>query len=243
MRRKQLLAFLSLPLVLLLPRTVCAKQAPDSPSAEIVVTGRAEVVLAPDFAWVRIGVTIHDSTAAAAAAANGLHLRAIMDTLAALGFPRDSVTRLSYGVEPNYNWRGNRQITGYRVAAVIRLTVRDLATLPAIIDAALGAGATDIPQITFRSDTAEVARRRVLQEALTTARADAEAIAQAADGQLGELLEVHTGSRGIDYAGYGFSTVYLEQASGHSAGLELTSQGVILNVVVEGRWQFVPGGG
>lgn len=211
--------------------------AQDSPgvqvSAEVRTSGTGDVALSPDRAIVRIGVETEDSAAAIAAQRNKAQFSRVLDTLRALGFPTDSLQRLSYTVQPNYDWERGRRITGYRARAVIRLTLRDLDQLATVIDGVLAAGATDIPFVDFESDTADSARVDALAEALRRAQADAEALSAARGARLGRLLEVSTSRRDWDNYVFAEAAAYSMQSP-----MDLAPREVHIRVTVYTRWQL-----
>lgn len=157
---------------------------------EIAVMGTGTVTLSPDYAVVQLSVVTRDAEAARAGQANAKAMTAVRGALRSLlGTPDDSLPTVSYSVDADYD-RGRP--VGYQARSGIEVTVRDLARVGAVIDAALGAGATNVSQIRFESTKSDVARQEALSRAVQSARRDADAIARAAGGRLGPLLGVAT---------------------------------------------------
>jgi uncharacterized protein YggE len=75
----------------------------------------------------------------------------------------------------------------------VRVEVRDLSLVGKAIDASLSAGANVISSLTFYASNTDEARRAALAQAVSRARADADAVAKAAGGSVGQLLEISTG--------------------------------------------------
>ncbi len=71
-------------------------------------------------------------------------------------------------------------LTGYDLANVVEVTVRDLGALGAVVDGALTAGATSLDGLTFRVDDPREAERAARTAAVVEARARAEVLAAAA---------------------------------------------------------------
>jgi uncharacterized protein len=161
---------------------------------QVVVTGEGEVKVTPDRATVYIGVQTRGRTAAAAAAENSQRQRAIIDTLRALGIAQAQIRTVNYSVHPEvvHDPRGQDapRVTGYVVGNSVRVEVQRIDQVSSVIDAGLAKGANNIAGIEFSVSTAEEARRQALEAAVRRARADAEAMAAAAGGQLGPLLEL-----------------------------------------------------
>lgn len=175
--------------------TVRAQAAAGNVPAQIVTTGSGEIRVAPDRATVFVGVQSRAATAASAAADNSRRQRAILDTLHALGLGSDQLSTINYNVSPEMQYNPNNQppkVTGYSVTNTVRADVRKLDDVAKVIDAALSKGANEISGLQFYSSKADSARRAAMAIAVANARADAEALARAAGGTLGALLELST---------------------------------------------------
>jgi len=214
-------------------------QAP-SPKAgpEILTAGSGEATLPPQRAVLHIGMTSRASNAAEASSRNAKILRSVLDTLGRAGFPRESLKTVDFGVGPVIDYEHANRVTGYDATATIRLVVRDLTQIGRVIDLALTAGATDIPDVEFESDSVAIGRRRALGEALTKARNDADALATAAGGSLGRLLDVST------VGGFGFASGTRLSLAGvvvQNRAPVFTPRDVVVQVTVQARWEFLPG--
>ena len=215
--------------------TSARAQSPAS-GPEIVTTGSGSVVLPPDRAIVRVGVATRAATASAASLPNGPLVARVQDTLRVLGFTDRAARPISFGVVPNYDYQNGRRLIDYEARTTIEVTLQDVAALGRLLDAVLAAGATDITSITFESDSSAKVRGRALATALEAARADAEALANAAGGRLGTLRLVTTTP---DYATVAMrSTEY--SAVGMLAGISTVRRDVIVSVMIQARWAFVP---
>jgi uncharacterized protein YggE len=163
--------------------------------AQILTTGNGEVRVAPDRATILVGVQSRGATAASASSDNARRQRAILDTLRALGLGSDQLSTMNYNVAPEIQYSPNNQpprVTGYTVTNTVRADVRRLEDVARIIDAALAKGANEISSLQFYSSKADSARRAAMELAVANARADAETLAKAAGGTLGQLLELST---------------------------------------------------
>ncbi len=116
----------------------------------------------------------------------------------------------------------------------MRLPVRvnDLTRLGAVIDAALGAGASSLLGVRFESSQEERIRTLALRAAVAKARSDAEALAEAAGGRLGDLLELTTENLQRP------RMMALEQVQARGVGPDLTPQEIVVRVRVVGRWRM-----
>ena len=242
-RSVRLFAVVGLGLRLLAPAAAAAQTAASPAVPEIITTGEGRVTLPPDRAVVRIGISTRAATASAALVPNAPLVSRVQDSLNALRLPERAVRVVSFGVVPNYDYREGRRLIDYEARTTLEVTLRDVAALARVLDAALAGGATDISGITFESDSVPVARQRALGTALTAARADAGALAGAASGRLGALRQVSTSPGGpgetlayrmVDYSGIGVE-------GGIARGAPAVRRDVVVSVSVVARWSFVPG--
>jgi len=221
-----------LALSLAAPMAVAQSSPPGQP--EIVTNGNATISLPPDRAVVRIGVATRAATASAASSPNGPLVTRVVDTLRALNLPGTPARAISFGVAPNYDFSKGRQIIDYEARTTLEVILKDVASLARLLDAALGAGATDITSIAFESDSSATARHRALATALKSARDDAEAIASAAGGRLGPLLLVTTSPETS-----GVAMRAAETMSFSVAGLPAVRRDVVIYATVQARWVFL----
>jgi uncharacterized protein len=213
-----------------------AQRPPQSKTeSEIVTYGSGEVTLSPQRAVLRIGVATHAPRASDASSQNAQAMKAVVEALARVGVPRDSLQTVAFGVGPNYDYDSGQRLIDYEAHAAVRLTVRDLSIIGRLIDVALEAGATDVGNVGFESDSMEIARRKALAQALGKARGDAEALAQAAGGSLGQPLEVKARDAHFpDYEAFASSGYMLRQSQ-----TPITPRDVVVRVAVEARWHLV----
>jgi len=184
-------------------------------------------------------MTSRAAKAADASSRNARILQNVLDTLARAGFPRESLKTVAFEVGPTLDYEHGNKVTGYEATAAIRLVIHDLTRIGQIIDVSLGAGATDLSDIDFESDSVEIGRRRALGEALGKARSDAEALATAAGGSLGRLLDASTRTGFGFVSGTTFAAVTVTRAARSAPAI--LPQDVIVQVSVQARWEFVPG--
>jgi uncharacterized protein YggE len=225
--------------------TAEAQQSAAAPMPpQIVVTGVGEARVTPDRAVINIGVYSRAPTAAAAARENARKQQAIIDTLRALGIPREQISTTQFHVSPEMRHipqSGRTEVTGYSVSNVIRVEVRQLDRVAAAVDAALAKGANQINSLDFSVSNADEPRRRALTQAIERARLDAEAMARAAGGSLGTLLELSTGYAAIPIVRQEMAMAAAARAQADVATPIEPGQELI-RAVVTARWQFVAGG-
>jgi hypothetical protein len=212
------------------------------PPPQIVASARGEARVTPDRGTIYIGVQTRAKNAADASAENARKQRAVLDTLRALGVRSEHLSTVEYNVYPEQQYDPQRgdtapRIIGYNVVNTVRVDVQRLEQLGRLIDAALAKGANGINQLQFQSSKADSVRRSALADAVAKARADAEAMASAAGGHLGELLEIS--QSGYDAPPYPVPMARMAAAEASQTPISPGEQTV--NAVIVARWRFVTG--
>jgi uncharacterized protein len=157
---------------------------PDEPtqSGTIVVGGTGRVAVQPDVADLRLGVTVAKPTVEAARGEAAATMDAILRAVDGAGIARADVRTAMLSVQPRYDYRDGRSpvLTGYEIANLVEISVRDLSVLGDVIDATLAAGATSMDALTFRVADPAPAEREARRQAMAEARSRADVLAEAA---------------------------------------------------------------
>ncbi len=165
-----------------------------APVPMIVTTGQGEVKVTPDRATVSVGIQTRATSAATAGADNARLLKAIIDTIHALGIPSEQISTQNYNVNPEMQYdpqgRAAPKVTAYTVTNTVRVELKKIDQVASVIDAGLARGANQVNGVEFSVSNADEARRTALGLAIARARADAEAMAKAAGGTLGALIQL-----------------------------------------------------
>ena len=150
----------------------------------IVVTGTGRVSVQPDVADLRLGVNVARPSVEAARIEAARTMDAILAAVDAAGVPRTDVRTAMLSVQPRYDYRDGRApaLTGYDIANVVDVTVRDLGTL--------GAGATSMDGLTFRVADPAPAEREARVRAMAEARARADVLADAAGLTIDGVVDI-----------------------------------------------------
>ena len=209
---------------------------------QVVATGHGESKIASDRATIHVAVETRAKTAADAGRINARKLQAVQDTLTKLGVQRDQMATVQYSVTPDWRWEERTQrLIGYVASNTLRIQIRKLETVGQLIDASLGAGANNINSVEFTASMIDSARRVAIREAVTQARADAEAMARAAGGSLGQLIEVNTQDMGPRPM---MQQTYMRAAKAEAADVQtpITPGEQTVTAMVHARWQFIASG-
>lgn len=230
--------------------SVALAQNPQSASPrepEITASGRGEVRLAPDYAYVQIGVTTQSRNAAETASQNSARVAAVVSALRALGLTEQQVATSGYNLTQTYEYPKNQppRVNGFTARNNIRAEVRRLDDVGKVIDAAINAGATDVAAIQFLASSTDQARRTALSDAVKQARNDADVMARAAGGTLGRLISVSSSGVTQPIAIRGATAENVMLTSGYSPQSAPIATPIApgeLNVTafVFTRWEFVP---
>jgi uncharacterized protein len=197
---------------------------------QVVVSGRGDVAVAADEALVVIAVESRQESAAAASADIARRMSAVREALLRAGVAADAITTSAFSVQPNVERTENRVLqNGYVALNAVRVLTRRLDQVGPLIDAALAAGANRVDGVQFSASSTASARRAALAQAIEQARGDAEAMARAGGGSLGELLELSTAVNA--------GSIMIRGAS--SIPSALNPADILVQAVVTGRWRFL----
>lgn len=240
MQRRFHAAILTL-LLLGTPISAVGQQAPVHPSADaaiIMSSGTGEVTLPPDRATVSVTVRTIASRADQASSRNLATTEAVTAALRALD--PDSLRSTGVWVGPNreYTPDGPKE-NGFEARRSVRVTTNDLSRVGRIIEAAVGAGATQIDDVSYSSSKQDEARREALTRAVDRARADAETMAEAAGGRLGRVILLSTEGANVPTPMYRVQVSALQVESERSPLPE--PEDLTVNATVQARWTFESG--
>jgi uncharacterized protein len=149
----------------------------------IAVTGVGKVVIAPDVADLRIGVSFTRPTVKAARADAAATMTRVIAALKALGIADKDIQTTNLSLQPAYDYSANAnppRITGYTLSNGVAITIRDLDKVGDAIDNSLAAGATSFDGVSFRVDDPARAQKQARTDAMTQAKANADTLASAA---------------------------------------------------------------
>ncbi len=203
-------------LVLALTLVCCLAAAPALADAQTVTAeGSATVTVAPDSATFTAGVTTQDILVTAAQSANAEAMQAVLAALKAQGVAEEDLQTYNYSVNPVYDYSSDSYdptIKGYSVTNTVQVTVRDLNSLPTLLDAAVAAGANETYGIDFESAQSSAAYDQALKAAVEDALRKASLMAQALGRATGDVLSL-TETDTYDYSTRNFTYMALDSAS------------------------------
>ena len=161
---------------------------------QVIATATGEATLIPDRATLMLAVETRAQTASAAGSANARLQQSVIAAIVSKGIRGEQISTAGYSLQPNerYSPEGQRTLLGYIARNTVAVQLERIDQVGPVIDAALGAGANVVSGLRMYSSRFEEVRRTALQEAVRKAREDAQALATAAGGTLGSILELQT---------------------------------------------------
>ena len=164
-----------------------------APQHSIVVAGLGTVSARPDRAQLSFGVSSDAKSASAALRANGAEMTKMIAALKAQGIAAADLRTDLVSLSPRYSQNGET-VVGYTVTNSVSATVRNLAKIGAIIDAAVGAGANQVSGPNLVRSSATALYRVALRAAIADARGKARTIAAASGLHIRRITDVSEGS-------------------------------------------------
>ncbi|MEJ5224472.1 MAG: SIMPL domain-containing protein [Anaerolineales bacterium] len=191
MNRKLILPMLLLVFVLAVSACAPAGGGAAQPRT-LAVTGTGTVAVAPDIAYINIGVHTEEDLATQAVASNNAQTQQVIDALKEAGIDEKDIRTSNFSIYTltRYGMNGETLGTYYAVDNTVYVTVRNLSSLGNTLDAVVRAGANSINSIQFdvQDKSGPLAEARAL--AMKAARAQAEELAAAAGVTLGDVQSV-----------------------------------------------------
>ncbi len=163
---------------------------------EIRVTGTATASAEPERAEIDLGVVTQAPTAKEAADANAEKLETVIAAVRGAVGPDGEIETQSYSLRPNYTRPrdgSEATIASYTASNMIRVSKIAIGDAAKVIDAATGAGTTNVQRLQFTVDDEEALKLQALADAALEARARAEALAGALGLDIVRVLSVTEG--------------------------------------------------
>lgn len=201
-----------------------------APLHTVTSAGNGKAVSAPDMAEMHFGTTVVASDAKDALSQANETAQQIADAVKGAGVAAEDIQTANVSVWPEQNYEGDKAvITGYRASIQVRVKIREIDEIGAVIGAASDAGANEIGGPTFMLDDDDAVSAEAIELAIADARARAEVMAKAAGKSLGEIISVsETGASTPIY--YGARTEALDTAG--AVAIEPGQLDIMANVTV-----------
>jgi len=173
--------------------SVGAPPSPNTSQRTVTVIGNGKVTAQPDIAIIQVGVETRAESAGAAAQDNTQLMAKVLAALKDAGIAEKDIQTANYSLFVDQQRGPNGELlkpVQYVASNTVRATVRDLDKVGAVLDAAVTAGANQVQGISF--GVADMSKLQIQAEtnALDDARARAQALAERAGLQLGDVLSI-----------------------------------------------------
>jgi len=201
MKKIKMLTVLAMVIVLSMVLGACipvgSSSSRNDQPALISVSGSGKVYMAPDIAYVYLGVHSEADTVSVALNQNNAQAQAVADALKEFGVEAKDIQTTAFNVFPIINTDENgNTTTRYAVDNTVYVTIRDLLKLGEMLDAVARSGANNINGITFDVENRTQAEADARRQAVEDARMKAEEAASAAGVKVGDVFSVSVYSYG-----------------------------------------------
>lgn len=148
-------------------------------SRVMTVTGNGQVKATPTSAQLQIEVQTQGNNVQVPQQENAITMNQVIQSLVALGIPREQIQTTSYTITPLYQFEDGKQIfKGYEVINAVTVNVTNIDDLGLIIDTAIENGANRIANIQFNIDHTDAYYQQALRVALQNAQLKAKTIGE-----------------------------------------------------------------
>jgi len=141
------------------------------------VNGKGMVEAEPDMVLVSVGVITKDKDPENAQNLNEEISKKLINSLLHLGIAKEDIKTSSYTIYPEYDYIEGKQIlTGYSVAHILEIKVKDIGMAGEVINTAVKNGANQINKVDFTLEDAKYHYNRALKLAVKEAASKAQSI-------------------------------------------------------------------
>jgi uncharacterized protein YggE len=200
MKRQSLLSVLLMGILGLAVLSGCAAPAaaqtpvPADTPRTITVSGTGVAYGSPDIATAQVGVQTRGEDPGQAMEDNNTRMAALIAALKAAGIADQDIQTTNFSVyaQQDYNPQTGETLETitYVVDNTVNITVRDLARLGDVLSGAVDAGANSVYGVSFSVDNRSALEQTAREQAMTDARARAEALADLAGVTLDAPLSI-----------------------------------------------------
>ena len=147
----------------------------------ISVRGIAKQEVAPDMAYLTLGISVKGDTAESVRTQVAEASQKVRRALLGMAISENNIQSSSYNLYPDYeNVNGKNKQKGYALNTTLRIKVDDFKTVQE--------GVTNVNQVSFALSEESNVHRQLLAAAVDNARAKAAIVANAGGRNLGEML-------------------------------------------------------
>jgi len=192
MKTKSLIVLTVMGLALLL--SACGSTVNPSNIRTLSVSGSGQAYLAPDIAYIYVGVHTENPTAADAVSQNTKQTQTVIDAIKKAGIEEKDIRTTNFSIYPQDKFDPQTGTpTGqktYVVDNTVYVTTRKLDQLGDLLDTVVGAGANTVNSVQFDVANKAEALKQARADAVKDAEAQAKELAGAAGLSLGQIQSI-----------------------------------------------------
>lgn len=161
------------------------------------VMGEGKASIKPDQATIQAGVSAKGDTTKSVQDQINSTISKVSEAVKALGVDPSDIQTSNYSVNPNYEYSpsGQKQ-NGFMASTNLTIKVKDTNKVGPVIDAATGAGATNVNNLGFSNTDQTSAENEARKKAVEDAKKKAQMAAQTAGFKLGKIVNYSENSGG-----------------------------------------------
>ncbi|MDQ3070292.1 MAG: SIMPL domain-containing protein [Acidobacteriota bacterium] len=173
------------------PPAMAQDMRPGAPARTVTTSGQAEVSLAPDQAWVTIGIEARAPKSQEAQRLAAEVMSRIQAQLKALGIPESAVRTVSFSLDADWNYANNkRTLRGYVLSNLVEVRVDDITKVADVLDRSIASGGNAIHGVRWDLKDRVKVERDALRRAVEDAKQRAEVAVTAAGSKLGVVSNI-----------------------------------------------------
>ena len=210
-------------------------------TTKVTVSGEATTKVEPDAAVIVLSVVTQNAQAITAQQENARKSEAVTNAIKKTAGANAEIKTSDYSLQPQYDYRDNRlpKIVGYDARNSVIVTMSDLKSVGAVIDAASSAGANSVDNVSFILRQTSPARGQALSDATHQAMNKAQSIAQALGGRVLRVVEENesatvTGDRIVESMNASYGVALRKSVTPITSGQLSITSNVQLIVEIEG---------
>lgn len=157
------------------------------------VSDSAKVLAAPDTATVQVAIVKEADNVEQLQTDLNTQNNKMMEAIKSVGIKEEDIKTVMFSINPKYRYNpenGTQSIDGYSATSRLEIKTGDFDKINKVIDVAVKAGANEVGQVSFVVDNRDDYVAKARKEAIEGAMEKAEAIADEAGIDLGQLIDV-----------------------------------------------------
>jgi uncharacterized protein YggE len=157
----------------------------------ITVSGKGEMSVSPDVAYIQFGLNTQGKSAEEAQVANAKIFAKINEVVKAKGLSGQDIQTVQFNTYPRYDWENEKNVfKGYQVEHILQVTYRDMDRIGLFLDAVTAAGVNRIHHIQFGTEKTDEYELAVLEKAMENAEKKAAVLAKKAGKQVKAIIHI-----------------------------------------------------